>query len=255
MLYTAPAANNTVSPKGIAMSFKKKTKEKTASAEAKLTRLLSEMSDENRTTDRLVCETECTMARIRSYSDFLYIMRVKPIQTACYYAAAVLFLLMVAALFCSEWLLAAAFLIFCLLCAFAPHNMRMGHFNHTADSMEKSYGKVINADFGKDEITLTIITPAPAEKPEGEDHQYTARRSAADGALDITSQAIPYKEIYSAVEISHSFYIFSSDEENRKSRETLICDKTQMLCGTPMELRSLLAAKCGRRFKIKTKKA
>ena len=237
------------------MSIRKKTKEKTASAEAKLTKLLSEMSDEKKNSDRLVCETECTMARIRSLSDFLYIMRVKPIQTVCYYAAAVLFLLMIAALFCSEWLLAAIFFVICLLCAFTPHNLRMGHFNHTADSMEKSYGKVINADFGKDEITLTIITPAPMEKPEGDDHQYTARRSAADGALDIKTEAIPYKEISAAYEISHSFYIFSSDEKNRKSRETLICDKTQMLCGTPMELRSLLAAKCGRRFKIRTKKA
>lgn len=237
------------------MPLKKKTKEKVDSAEAKLTKLLSEMSGDKNSTDRLVCETECTMARIRSLSDFLYIMQVKPFQTICYYAAAVLFLLMIAALFCSEWLLAAIFLVICLLCAFTPHNLRLGHFNRTADSMEQSYGKVINADFGKDEISLTIITPAPEEKPQGEEHQYTARRSAYDGALNIAKTAVPYKEISAAYEISHSFYIFSADEKNRKRRETIICDKTQMLCGTPMELRSLLAAKCGRRFKIKTKKA
>ncbi|MGN0649085.1 MAG: hypothetical protein ACI4KM_01495 [Oscillospiraceae bacterium] len=233
----------------------KKNKQKTASVEAKLTQLLSEISEDKKSSDRLVCETECTMARIRSLSDFLFIMRVKPIQTLCYYAAVVLFLLMIAALFCSEWLLAAIFLVLCLLCGFTPHNLRLGHFNHTADRMEKSYGKVINADFGKDEITLTVITPAPEEKPEGEEHQYAARRSAIDGALDITTEKIPYKEITAAYEISHSFYIFSADEKDRKSRETLICDKTQMLCGTPMELRNLLAEKCRRRFRIRTKKA
>lgn len=237
------------------MSLKKKNKEKTASAEQKLTRLLSEISGENNRSDKLVCETECTMARIRSLSDFLYIMRVKPLQTLCYYAAAVFFLLMIAALFCSEWVLAAIFIVLCLLCGFAPHNMRLGHFNRTADRMEGSYGKVINADFGKDEIALRIITPAPETPPEGEEHQYAARRSAADGALNIAEQTIPYKEITAAYEISHSFYIFSADEKTRRSREVLICDKTQMLCGTPMELRNLLAAKCGRRFKIKTKKA
>ena len=47
------------------------------STEAKLAQMLSEMNESKRGGDagKLVCETECTMARIRSYSDFLYSAR------------------------------------------------------------------------------------------------------------------------------------------------------------------------------------
>ena len=64
------------------------------STEAKLARMLGEFNDEKRPDDgRLVCETQCNMARIRSFSDFMFLMKVRPLQTACYYGAAVFFLL------------------------------------------------------------------------------------------------------------------------------------------------------------------
>ena len=71
------------------------------STEAKLAQMLSEMNESKRGGDagKLVCETECTMARIRSYSDFLYILRIKPLQTVCYYGAGAFLLLTLSALF------------------------------------------------------------------------------------------------------------------------------------------------------------
>ena len=49
------------------MSFKQRKKEILQSTEARLTQLLHEMnSDSREDSGRLVCETECTMARIRS---------------------------------------------------------------------------------------------------------------------------------------------------------------------------------------------
>ena len=77
----------------------KRQQEILESTESKLAKMFEEMNTEKRPDNgRTVCETECTMARIRSFSDFMYLMKVRPLQTACYYAAAVLFLLMLAAL-------------------------------------------------------------------------------------------------------------------------------------------------------------
>ena len=63
-------------------------------SEQKLTELLGEMNADRRADNgKLICETEITMARIQSYSDFMYALKMKPWQTFCYYAAAVFFLL------------------------------------------------------------------------------------------------------------------------------------------------------------------
>ncbi len=128
------------------------------STEAKLAQMLSEMNESKRGGDagKLVCETECTMARIRSYSDFLYILRVKPLQTVCYYGAGAFLLLTLSALWCREWLLAVIFAVIFIILATLPHNMRIQYFNRRADEMEQSYGKVINAEFGGEDITLKI---------------------------------------------------------------------------------------------------
>ncbi|MDE6727478.1 MAG: hypothetical protein K2J80_06010, partial [Oscillospiraceae bacterium] len=56
-----------------------------------------------------------------------------------------------------------------------------------------------------------------------------------------------YKSITLAVECEHSFYLFP------EKAETIICDKTLFLAGTPMGLRDHLARKIGKKFKIKTK--
>lgn len=80
------------------------------STEARLAQMLSEMNESRRGGEagKLVCETECTMSRIRSYSDFLYILRVKPLQTVCYYGAGAFLLLTLSALWCREWTLKQA---------------------------------------------------------------------------------------------------------------------------------------------------
>lgn len=237
------------------MTFRQRKKEITQSAEAKLTQLLHEMNTEIRTdTGSLICETECTMARIRSYSDFLYILRVKPLQTACYYGAAFFFLLMCSAIWCARWDLTAIFGVIFLILATLPHNMRVFYFNKQADSLEEYYGKVINAEF-TDEGMILNITRAPESTQElDENGDAVARRSALRGTEDeVTHIEVPYSRIAQAVECTHSFYIFPVDE-NRRAQETVICDKTQFLCGTPMQLRDALARGCGKRFKIKTKK-
>lgn len=96
----------------------KRQQEILESTESKLAKMFEEMNTEKRPDNgRTVCETECTMARIRSFSDFMYLMKVRPLQTACYYAAAVLFLLMLAAFWCTEWLLGAVFAVLFLVCA------------------------------------------------------------------------------------------------------------------------------------------
>lgn len=227
------------------------------SKESKLTRMFKEMN-ENREGGRyetLVCETECTMARIRSLSDFLYLLRVKPIQTLCYYGAAAFFLLTLAALWCSEWLLAAIFAAIFLALAFAPHNMRIAYFNKQADEMEQSYGKIINAEFTEDKIILSVSKVVMHEQELDEEGNAVARRSALAKDEESTIRIeILYKDIATAFECSHSFYIFPMDEK-KKRMDTIICDKTQFLRGTPMELRDRLARGCGKRFKIKVKKA
>ena len=250
------------------MSFKHKTKEEILeSKEAKLTRMFAEMNSANEKgkADKLVCETECTMARIRSLSDFLYLLRIKPLQTLCYYAACAFLLLMLAALWCSigfmdnmkmaVWHPVAIFGVLFLIFATLPHNMRIHYFNKQADALERSYGKIINAEFSDDRIVLSVSSSVPHKQELDEEGNAIARRSALakDESSTVVTE-IPYKNIDYAYECSHSFYIFPVDEE-RKKLDTIICDKTQFLRGTPMELRDRLARGCGKRFRIKTKKA
>lgn len=237
------------------MSFNKRKKELLQSTEEKLTRLLSEMNADSREENgRLVCETECTMARIRSYSDFLYLLRVRPLQTTCYYGAAAMFLLLLAAAWCSEWLLTAVFAVIFLVLATAPHNMRIAYFNKQADSLEQSYDKVINAEFTEEGIQLCVSPAPPSAAERDENGDATARRSVMRDEEKTQRSTVAYKQITLAIECSHSIYLFPVDDSG-KAAETIICDKTQFLCGTPMQLRDMLARKCGKRFKIKTKKA
>ncbi len=224
------------------------------STEQKLTKLLAELNADSREeTGTPVCETECTMARIRAYSDFLYLLRVKPFQTFCYYAAAFFFLIMLSAVWCSEWGLTAIFGVIFLIFATLPHNMRIHYFNKQADALEGYYNKIINADFGDEEIQLTVTTAVPQKQQVDADGESIARTSVITEDTDAVRTSIPYKNIAQAVECAHSFYLFPVDE-NGKSTETIICDKTQFLRGTPMQLRDILARKCGKHFKIKVKK-
>lgn len=238
----------------------KRQKEILESTESKLARMFEEFNAEKRpdSDGRLVCETQCTMARIRAFSDFMYLMKVRPLQTACYYGAAVLFLLMLAAFWCSEWLLGAIFAVIFLILATMPHNMRIQYFNKRADKLENSFGKIINADFtGEEAVVLTISAPLEAEPDEAkapEREGVSARSSEAVHDKNAKIVEIPYKKIYLAYECSHSFYLFPEGEGTEKP-DTIICDKTQFLCGTPMQLRDRLARGCGKHFKIKTKKA
>lgn len=247
---------------------KMKSKEEiTESKEAKLTKMFAEMnaSKEVGKADKLVCETECTMARIRSLSDFLYLMRVKPLQTMCYYGAAAFFLLMLAAIWCTVgfgmddprnvWYLIVIFALIFLVLATLPHNMRIHYFNKQADALEKSYGKIINADFTEEEIILSVSEAVTPEQELDKDGNAIARRSAVakDSSTTVVTH-IPYKNISGAYECSHSFYIFPVDE-NKKSMDTIICDKTQLVCGTPMQLRDRLVRGIGKKLKIKIKKA
>ncbi len=239
----------------------------TESKESRLTRMFEEMnaSREGGKSEKLVCETECTMARIRSLSDFLYLMRVKPLQTMCYYGAAIFFLLTLAALWCSigigmddprnVWYLVVIFAVIFFVLATLPHNMRISYFNKQADKLEQSYGKIINAEFTEEDIILTVSTAVHVKQELDEDGNAVARRSAVSKDEESTAIThIPYKNVAQAIECSHSFYIFPVNEE-KKAMDTVICDKTQFLCGTPMALRDRLARGCGKRFRIKVKKA
>ena len=236
------------------MTFRQRKKEMLQSTEQKLTKLLAELNADSREeAGPPVCETECTMARIRAYSDFLYLLRVKPFQTFCYYAAAFFFLIMLSAVWCSEWVLAVIFGVIFLIFATLPHNMRIHYFNKQADSLEDYYNKVINAEFAEEEINLTISRAVPQKQQVDADGNSVARVSAAADDAEAARRSLPYSRITQAVECAHSFYLFPVDE-NGKPAETIICDKTQFLRGTPMQLRDLLARKCGRHFKIKVKK-
>ena len=143
------------------MAKTKRQQEIVQSTEAKLAKMFKEFNAENHPEDtgRLACETRCTMARIRAFSDFMYLLRVRPLQTACYYGAAVFFLLTLAAAWCTEWLLMAIFAAIFLVLATAPHNMRIQYFNKRADKLEDSFGRVVSADFTDDQkAVLTIST-------------------------------------------------------------------------------------------------
>lgn len=205
-------------------------------SEQKLTELLKEMNSEHRASSgKLVCETEISMARIKSYSDFMYALKMKPWQTASYYGAAVLFLTLCAALWTREWLLAVIFAVAFFVLATLPRNMRLRWFNKNADALESFYAKELNIEFADDKIIVTELVPREPEKSADK----TPREP-----LNVTE--FPYEKMQ-AYECSHSFYLFP------ERSEALICDKTLFLCGTPMGLRDHLARKLGRRLKIKTK--
>ncbi len=225
------------------------------STETKLAKMFEEMNAENHPEDdgRLVCETRCTMARIRSFSDFMYLMKVRPLQTACYYGAAVFFLVALAAAWCSEWLLLAIFAVIFIVLATAPHNMRIQYFNKRADKLEDSFGKLISADFTAEDKLVLTISSLPDDERE-EDEESSAAHSAAlhDETAEVLE--IPYKNISLAYECSHSFYLFPEPVNGRKL-DAVICDKTLFICGTPMKVRDRLIRACGKRFRIKIKKA
>lgn len=212
----------------------KNKKELLQTREEKLAHLLVEINAERRPeTGKLVVETECTMARIRAYSDFLYALRIKPLQTVSYYAAGFFFLLTGSAVWTREWVLTVIFGVIFLIFATLPHNMKIWYFNKNADSLERSYGKIQNAEFADDGIILRELPPAdPDSSAPREEEKRTE---------------LPYKSITLAVECAHSFYLFP------EKAETIICDKTLFLAGTPMGLRDHLTRKLGKKFKIKTK--
>lgn len=212
----------------------KNKKEILQTREEKLANLFVEMNAERRPDNgKLIVETECTMARIRAYSDFLYALKIKPLQTACYYAAGFFFLLTGSAIWTREWILTAIFAVIFLVFATLPHNMKIWYFNKNADSLEQSYGKIQNAEFAADKLILRELPPKdPDSKAPREAEKLTE---------------FPYKSITLAVECEHSFYLFP------EKAEAIICDKTLFLAGTPMGLRDHLARKIGKKFKIKTK--
>lgn len=244
--------------KGNIMFKSKRQQEILESTEKKLARMFEEFNAEKNPGDsgRLVCETRCTMARIRSFSDFMYLMKVRPLQTACYYGAAVFFLLTLAAVWCSEWLLTAIFAVIFLILATAPHNMRIQYFNKRADKLEESFGKLISADFSGDESLILTVSSLPDEETGDASGEQEARAGSSAALHDSSAEIseIPYSQIAAAFECSHSFYIFPERTDGKKP-DAIICDKTQFICGTPMQLRDRLIRACGRRFKIKTKKA
>ncbi len=96
----------------------KNKKEILQSREEKLADLFTEMNAERHYDNgRLIVETECTMARIRAYSDFLYALKIKPLQTLCYYAAGFFFLLTGSAIWTREWVLTIIFGVIFLVLA------------------------------------------------------------------------------------------------------------------------------------------
>lgn len=198
----------------------------------KLIGLLSELNADSRPDDGiLICETEYTMARIKAYSDFMYILKMRPWQSACYYAAGAFFLLSAAAVWTKEWIRLALFVLIFLMFCSAPRRIRTNYFCNSADLLEKYYSKIIGAEFSEDCLKLFAVTlpPPDSKEPEG--------RSLITEVL--------YDDISRAIECSHSFYIFPKDSE------TVICDKTLFKRGTPMGLRDLLTRKLGKKFKLK----
>lgn len=205
-------------------------------SEQKLTALLGEMNAEKRAdSGKLICETEISMARIKAYSDFMYALKMKPWQTFCYYAAGFFFLLTGSAIWTREWLLTAIFAILFVIFATLPSNMRTRYFVKNADVLDDLHGVDLNVEFAPEKLIVTQLTP---RDPENSDDK-TPREP------EKTSE-FAYESL-TAVECTHSFYIFT------ERSKALICDKTLFLCGTPMGLRDHLARKLGRRFKIKTK--
>lgn len=237
------------------MAKSKRQQEILQSTEEKLTKIFEEFNAEKSGAPdgRLVCETQCTMARIRSFSDFMYLIRVKPLQTMAYYGAAVFFLLTLAAVWCFEWLLTAVFAVIFLILASMPHFLRIRYFNRTADNMEDSYNKIINADFTAEDRIILTISGGGKKRDFKEESRAEGSSVLSDSAAE--TREIPYKAIAAAFECSHSFYLFPDTAGRNAKSDPIICDKTQFLCGTPMQLRDKLIRTCGKRFKIKVKKA
>ena len=110
-------------------------------------------------------------------------------------------------------------------------------------------------------IGVSAATPEEAAKAESdgaavpERAEASARVSEALRDKNARVVEIPYKNIYRAYECSHSFYLFPVMENKDEQLDAIICDKTQFICGTPMQARDRLARGCGKRFKIKVKKA
>lgn len=205
-------------------------------SEQKLAALLGEMNAEKRvSSDKLICETEISMARIQSYSNFMYALKMKPLQTFCYYAAGFFLLLTGSAIWTREWILTAIFGIIFVIFATLPYNMRLHYFNKNADVLEDMFGVDLNIEFAAEKL---IVTQKPPSDPENADEN---EPRASEKTAEFSYESL------TAVECTHSFYIFP------EKSETLICDKTLFLCGTPMGLRDHLARKLGRKFKIKTK--
>ena len=205
-------------------------------SEEKLAALLGEMNAEKRAdSGKLICETEITMARIQAYSDFMYALKMKPWQTFCYYAAGAFFLLTGSAIWTREWLLTAIFAVLFVIFATLPHNMRISYFNKNADVLESLFGVDLNVEFADEKLIVTELAPRDPE-------------NAADNTPRTPEKTYEFSyDKLTAVECTHSFYIFP------EKSETLICDKTLFLCGTPMGLRDHLTRKLRRKFKIKTK--
>ena len=110
----------------------------------------------------------------------------------------------------------------------------------------------------EDNLTLTISAPDQSESDGAavpERAEASARVSEALRDKNARVVEIPYKNIYRAYECSHSFYLFPVMENKDEQLDAIICDKTQFICGTPMQARDRLARGCGKRFKIKVKKA
>lgn len=214
----------------------KNKKEFLKTREEKLLELLGEMNSDSRPDDgRIICETEITMARVKAYSDFMYALKMKPWQTASYYAAAFFFLLTGSAIWTREWVLAVIFALIFVILATLPHNMRIHYFNKNADALDERSGKDLNIEFADEKLIISEFTPRPPESAD--DKTPRTPESMAELTYDKLT----------AVECVHSFYIFP------ENAPALICDKTEFLCGTPMGLRDHLARKLGRKLKIKTK--
>ena len=103
----------------------------------------------------------------------------------------------------------------------------------------------------EDRLVLTISS-LPDE--DGGDSESSAGASVALSDRNAEVVEIPYKSIGQAFECSHSFYLFPEPVDGKRL-DAIICDKTLFICGTPMQLRDRLMRACGKRFKIRIKKA
>ena len=136
------------------------------------------------------------------------------------YTAAVLFLLMLAAFWCTEWLLGAVFAVLFLVCATLPHNMRIQYFNKRADKLENSFGKVVSVDLSEeDNLTLTISAPDQAESDGAavpERAEASARVSEALRDKNARVVEIPYKYLQ-GLRVQPQLLSLPSDGKQRRA--------------------------------------